>query len=79
MHRYQFILSRWFNRQLKLLRKRNPHLEKDLESFLDTFIPDIHPVIPGTGGACKARMKVSGRGKRGGYRVVYYVFIEDVV
>ncbi|NOX61457.1 MAG: type II toxin-antitoxin system RelE/ParE family toxin [Chloroflexi bacterium] len=41
-------------------------------SFITSFDPEANPVIPGTGGARKARMKAKGRGKRGGYRVIYY-------
>ena len=37
------------------------------------------PLIPNTGGACKARMKTKGKGKRGGYRVIYYLFVENTV
>jgi mRNA-degrading endonuclease RelE of RelBE toxin-antitoxin system len=35
--------------------------------------PDAGPVIPGSGGVRKLRWAASGRGKRGGYRVIYYV------
>ncbi|MBU0513086.1 MAG: hypothetical protein KJ638_15475 [Chloroflexi bacterium] len=77
--RYRFVFTEWFNQNLKSLRKRNPRLRSDFESFLETFDAGIHPVIPGTGGARKARMKAKGRGKSGGYRVIYYLFIEDVV
>jgi hypothetical protein len=35
--------------------------------------PDAGPVIPGSGGVRKLRWAAPGRGKRGGYRVVYYV------
>ncbi len=35
--------------------------------------PDAGPVIPGSGGARKLRWAAPGRGKRGGYRVIYYV------
>ena len=34
--------------------------------------PAIGTVIPGTGGLRKVRWKLSGRGKRGGARVVYF-------
>ncbi|HXF40949.1 MAG TPA: type II toxin-antitoxin system RelE/ParE family toxin [Blastocatellia bacterium] len=34
--------------------------------------PEAGPVIPGTGGVRKLRWKAPGRGKRGGYRVIYY-------
>lgn len=35
--------------------------------------PDIGDVIPGTRGLRKVRWQASGRGKRGGARVIYYV------
>ena len=35
--------------------------------------PDAGPVIPGSGGVRKLRWAGPGRGKRGGYRVIYYV------
>jgi mRNA-degrading endonuclease RelE of RelBE toxin-antitoxin system len=35
--------------------------------------PEAGPVIPGSGGVRKLRWAASGRGKRGGYRVIYYV------
>jgi mRNA-degrading endonuclease RelE of RelBE toxin-antitoxin system len=35
--------------------------------------PDAGPVIPGSGGMRKLRWAARGRGKRGGYRVIYYV------
>lgn len=35
--------------------------------------PEAGPVIPGSGGVRKLRWGASGRGKRGGYRVIYYV------
>jgi mRNA-degrading endonuclease RelE of RelBE toxin-antitoxin system len=34
--------------------------------------PEIHPVIPGTGGLRKARWGRQGKGKRGGFRVIYF-------
>lgn len=34
--------------------------------------PDAWPVIPGSGGARKARVARAGQGKRGGGRVIYF-------
>jgi mRNA-degrading endonuclease RelE of RelBE toxin-antitoxin system len=34
--------------------------------------PDSGRVIPGSGGLRKMRWSVSGRGKRGGIRIIYY-------
>ncbi len=77
--RYRFVFTEWFDRDLKSLRKHNPALRSDFESFLSTFDAEAHPVIPDTGGARKARMKAKGRGKRGGYRVIYYLVEGDEV
>lgn len=35
-------------------------------------------VIPGTGGVRKLRFAAGGRGKRGAFRVVYYVLTDDL-
>lgn len=35
--------------------------------------PELGPVIAGTGGVRKLRWAAPGRGKRGGYRVIYFV------
>ena len=35
--------------------------------------PEAGPVIPSSGGVRKLRWGAAGRGKRGGYRVIYYV------
>ncbi len=34
--------------------------------------PDLGTVIPGSGGLRKVRWSLSGRGKRGGVRTIYY-------
>lgn len=39
--------------------------------------PNAGTAIPGTGGVRKLRWRAPGRGKRGGYRVIYYVRIEQ--
>jgi mRNA-degrading endonuclease RelE of RelBE toxin-antitoxin system len=35
--------------------------------------PECGPVIPGSGGVRKLRWAAAGRGKQGGYRVIYYL------
>jgi len=35
--------------------------------------PEAGSVIPGSGGVRKLRWRAQGRGKRGGYRVIYFV------
>jgi len=76
---YRFVFSAWFDRNLKSLGKHNPGLREDFESFLQTFDAEAHPIIPGTGGARKARLSAKGKGRRGGYRLVYYLFDRDHV
>jgi len=76
---YRFLFTAWFDRNLKSLGKHNPGLREDFESFLQTFDAEAHPIIPGTGGARKARLSAKGKGKRGGYRLVYYLFDRDHV
>ena len=39
--------------------------------------PDAGKIIPGSGGLRKLRWSASGRGKRGGARVIYYWFVSD--
>lgn len=77
--RYRLLFTDWFNRNLKSLGKRNRRLRQDFQAFLNTFDAEAHPIIAGTGGARKARMKAQGRGKQGGYRVIYYLALEDNV
>lgn len=48
--------------------------EADLLEFVDFIAasPDAGTVVPGSGGLRKIRWGHSGRGKRGGVRVIYY-------
>ena len=46
---------------------------RELQSVL-VIRPDAGPVIPGSGGLRKLRWAASGRGKRGGARIIYYWF-----
>ncbi len=42
-----------------------------LQNILANY-PEMGSVVPGSGGVRKIRWSVSGRGKRGGVRVIYY-------
>lgn len=42
-----------------------------LQSFLVLY-PKSGKVVPGSGGVRKVRWAMSGRGKRGGVRIIYY-------
>jgi hypothetical protein len=46
----------------------------EMQAFL-TLRPDAGNVIKGTGGMRKLRWAGSGRGKRGGLRVIYYWWV----
>ena len=39
--------------------------------------PDRGDLIPGSGGLRKVRWRLTGRGKRGGVRVIYYWLVPD--
>lgn len=41
--------------------------------------PEAGDVVPGSGGVRKLRWRAAGRGKRGGYRVVYFARIAQGV
>ena len=48
----------------------------DLQGFLANN-PEAGSVIPGSGGIRKIRWTGSGRGKRGGSRILYYLWTEE--
>jgi hypothetical protein len=47
-----------------------------LQSFLLQY-PEAGKVVPGSGGVRKVRWAMSGKGKRGGVRVIYYFKRQD--
>lgn len=48
----------------------------DLQGFLANN-PEAGSVIPGSGGIHKIRWTGSGRGKRGGSRILYYLWTDE--
>jgi hypothetical protein len=50
--------------------------ERAVMEFSIASAPDAHPVIPGAGGFRKARWARPGKGKSGGFRVVYFFLAE---
>lgn len=53
--------------------------EEERSSIVDLVSagPETGALIPGTGGLRKLRVAASGRGKRGGARVIYFVAPKD--
>ncbi len=66
---FTFVETKLFTRLVQ------EYLTEEEYAALQMFLID-HPgagnVIPGSGGVRKLRWRASGRGKRGGYRVIYY-------
>ena len=67
---FSFIETRLFTRLVQeyLTDEQYGSLQQELMAN-----PETGPAIPGTGGVRKLRWAAPGRGKRGGYRVIYYV------
>jgi hypothetical protein len=58
-----------FTRQMQALISDDEYRQLQMALVLH---PELGAVIPGSGGLRKARWSISGRGKRGGVRVIYY-------
>ena len=57
-------------------RLRDDYLSDDALAAIEAYLsrePEAGDVIPGTGGVRKLRWAATGRGKRGGLRVIYYL------
>lgn len=58
-------------------------LNLEERTAMETYVagnPEIHPIVPGTGGVRKARWGWKRKGKRGGVRIIYlYRSSADVV
>ncbi|MBI2312297.1 MAG: type II toxin-antitoxin system RelE/ParE family toxin [Betaproteobacteria bacterium] len=67
---FSFIETKLFTRLVQEYLSEPEYAE--LQSFLMAN-PDAGDVIPGSGGLRKLRWAAPGRGKRGGYRVIYFV------
>jgi len=63
-----------FTRQVGDLLDRESYRLLQLRLVAD---PEAGQLIPGTGGLRKIRWQGSGRGKRGGVRVIYYWAAQD--
>ena len=67
---FSFIETQLFTRLVKQYLSDEQYAELQIALIAN---PELGPVIAGTGGVRKMRWAAPGRGKRGGYRVIYYV------
>jgi mRNA-degrading endonuclease RelE of RelBE toxin-antitoxin system len=67
---FSFVETKLFTRLAKQYLSDEQYLLLQ-QALIDN--PELGPVIAGTGGVRKLRWAAPGRGKRGGYRVIYYV------
>lgn len=66
---FSFIESKLFTRLVQ------EYLTDDEYREVQTVLidrPEAGKIIPGSGGLRKLRWRAAGRGKRGGYRLIYY-------
>ncbi len=63
------VETSFFTRQVQALMSDEDY--RRLQTFL-ILRPDLGDLIPGSGGLRKVRWGATGRGKRGGVRVIYY-------
>lgn len=67
---FEFIETPFFTKVLDVYLDDAEYAK--LQQYLNER-PDAGAVIPGSGGVRKLRWHITGRGKRGGLRVVYYL------
>jgi hypothetical protein len=73
----QFIETSIFTRQVTSLLTDNEYSRLQVALFTH---PEMGAIIPRSGGLRKVRWSMSGRGKRGGVRAIYYwVVAEDQI
>jgi mRNA-degrading endonuclease RelE of RelBE toxin-antitoxin system len=82
MMKIRIQASGFFLRELKKLHKKDPTIDTSLKVLRDQLRQRETPgdQIPGVGHPVyKVRLAGKGRGKRGGYRVIYYISLPTVV
>jgi mRNA-degrading endonuclease RelE of RelBE toxin-antitoxin system len=67
---FSFVETRMFTRLVQELLSDDEY--RELQTTLMEN-PEVGSVIPGSGGVRKIRWAAPGRGKRGGYRIIYFV------
>ena len=67
---YSFIETKLFTRLVQNYLADDEYAALQVSMIAD---PEVGTVIPGSRGVRKLRWRAAGRGKRGGYRVIYFV------
>jgi mRNA-degrading endonuclease RelE of RelBE toxin-antitoxin system len=67
---YNFIETKLFTQLVQEYLSDGEYAELQKALLVN---PKAGSVIPGSGGVRKIRWRAQGRGKRGGYRVIYFV------
>ncbi len=74
---YEVVFDPSFKRCIKKLGKRFRHVKDDVDTARRVLLknPDVGVVIPGGSGVRKLQVRNTdlGKGKRSGYRLLYYV------
>ena len=74
---YNVVLTSSFKHSVRQLKKRFRHVKDDVGVAVRVLLqtPRLGVVIPGGSGVRKLRVRNTdlGKGKRGGYRLLYYV------
>ncbi|MCC7016005.1 MAG: type II toxin-antitoxin system RelE/ParE family toxin [Rhodospirillales bacterium] len=68
------VATRQYDRRARKLLTAEERARAEVEI---AAAPEAWPVIPGTGGARKARAARGGKGKSGGARIIYYFWLGE--
>ncbi len=76
---FKILPTRRFEKELKRLIKKFPSLKKEYSALIDTIMLDPESGTPIGNNCFKIRIAIAskGKGKRGGARVITYVFIQN--
>ncbi len=74
---YEIVLARSFKHSVRRLKKRFRNVQNDVKVAIRTLLekPRLGTVVRGSSGVRKLRVRNTdlGKGKRGGYRLLYHV------